>query len=84
MIPCKELKCLKYPACKNKTDIYCLPLLKYFTDHRNELKDKYNFSVRHENAWRIISAVFPNVIRIRGNAIIDHEYKTGYMDGVDK
>ncbi len=80
MIPCKEYKCLKYPACRNKTDIKCLSLLNYFTIKRNKLKHKYNFVVRHENTWLHIKNSLPNVLRIRGGDILQNEYKTGYKD----
>ena len=62
MIPCKELKCLKYPACKNKTEIHCLDLLKYFTDTRNEYKETNNFVARHDHAWLMVTKVFPSII----------------------
>jgi hypothetical protein len=84
MIPCKEIKCLTYAACKNRNDIKCPTLLRWFNETRNELKDKYNFSVRHEAAWIELSIHFPDLFVIRGNAIIDHEYRTGYKDGRNK
>lgn len=32
MIPCKEIKCLKYPACRNKSKIQCTSLVDYAID----------------------------------------------------
>ena len=78
MIPCKENKCLKYPACKNKTEISCLDLLNYFTDQRNKHKVNYNFVARHDHAWLKVTSVFPSIIIIRGKHMIDHEYKMNW------
>ena len=40
MIPCKEFKCLKLPACKNKETIFCTLLYNYHlikSDNKNEV-----------------------------------------------
>ena len=83
-IPCIEEKCLKYPACKSKDVIKCIPLLRWFTDIRNERKELYNFSVRHEAAWIELIVNFPNLSMVKGNSIIEHEYRAGYNDYGDK
>lgn len=75
MIPCKEYKCLKYPVCRNKTDIQCLSLFIYFTTERKRLGEKYNFLVRHEHAWMLIQTVFPNLSVLRGGGALGDEYK---------
>jgi len=84
MIPCKEEKCLKYPACKNKRIIKCILLLKWFTAIRNEHRQDYDFSTRHTAAWLELAVIFPRLVKVEGNAIIDHEYRTGYNDEGDK
>ena len=56
MIPCKTNKCLKYPACRNKTSITCENLINYF---------RYK-EIRHttERAWTKLHKHLPNVKRL--------------------
>ena len=84
MIPCKKLKCLKYPACKHKEVIKCIPLLRWFNKIRDEHKEVYEFGERHTAAWLELAVIFPMLIKVEGNTIIDHEYRTGYNDKGDK
>jgi len=52
-IPCKIIKCIKYPACKNKTAIDC-DLLRNFYD--SNLID-----LGTEGVWIMINAILPNL-----------------------
>jgi len=45
MVPCVEYKCLKYPACKHKTEVICDLILEWYrkgktkTDNWNQLHE---------------------------------------------
>ena len=84
MIPCKEEKCLKYPACKHKRIIKCIVLLKWFNAIRTEHKPYYDFPTRHTAAWLELAVIFPSLIKVEGNSILDHEFKTGYDERWNK
>ncbi len=78
MIPCKSNKCILYPVCKNKEEIYCGPLLKYIQSLYEELngikiyresKQKLSAELKFDKkaVWIIINGDLPNLSRIYGN-----------------
>ena len=51
MVPCVEYKCLKYPACKHKTEIRCNIILEWY---RKGISKHLNWEQLHE--------VIPNLV----------------------
>lgn len=45
MIPCKENKCILFPACKNKIVVYCNPLLKYMKSQYKDLDNDNSYLI---------------------------------------
>ena len=60
MIPCIEEKCLKFPVCKNKKEVFCRSLYQYCTD----LEEKKCNDI----VWNLINMHLPKL-----NSIDQHE-----------
>ena len=73
MIPCKENKCLLYPACQNKTTIDCGVLNEYHYDTFHRLSVDQAYAAALEDAWDHIHKHFPNVTSIRTDRRITTE-----------
>lgn len=56
MIPCKEDKCILFPACKSKDIIYCKPLLQYIKTQRSMNPTMI--------VWGLINDELPKVLRV--------------------
>ena len=63
MIPCKRIKCLRFPICKSKESVKCTALALYF----ESLIDK----AHHYNpvAWEGIHKDLPNTMEIRSGSL---------------
>ncbi len=55
-LPCIQIKCLKYPACKNKQFISCTPLRKFC----DELAQTY--AEEGQDIWTRLYIDFPNLM----------------------
>ena len=73
MIQCKENKCLKYPACVNKTSVKCLLLENY----------AYDVVQSGSSFWYEIREILPNLtyIKTEGNYNDSiHEKQVPYLN----
>ena len=59
-LPCKQNKCLKYPACKNKQFITCTPLREYC----DEIIQTTPFIQDGKDLWDILYNEFPEIIGV--------------------
>lgn len=59
-LPCKEIKCLKYPACKHSTFITCTPLREYCDEVTQISKFQDG-----EDVWDILYSTFPNLLGVQ-------------------
>lgn len=64
MIPCKQNKCLLYPACRDKTIINCETLLRYIeSKFKEDSKTEHKESVHHY-IWIGLNVDFPMLTRV--------------------
>ena len=60
MIPCKQIKCIKFPTCKNKVFITCTPLREYC----DELSQTYKFQ-DGQDLWDLLYNTFPELLGVQ-------------------
>ena len=59
-LPCKEIKCLKYPVCKQSKFITCTPLREYCDEVTQISKFQDG-----EDVWDILYSTFPNLLGVQ-------------------
>ena len=64
--PCKEMKCILYPACLTKTSIDCSILRDHYEAATTEYKGLANQTAK---TWGGINMILPKVKSIRGRMI---------------
>jgi len=65
MIPCKELKCLKYPVCMSEQVILCDLLLEYHEEYYKNLYNPNTFT-NTDRFWKNLKRYMPKVTAIMG------------------
>jgi hypothetical protein len=69
-LPCKENKCLLYPACASKRDINCDLLRTYY--HRSVVASAEadtSDPTASQTMWEVLKNVFPNMSSLKGKII---------------
>ena len=66
--PCKEMKCILYPACLTKTAIDCSILREHYEACMKEYKGLAN---QTSKTWGGINIILPEVKTIRGRIVHD-------------
>lgn len=64
MIPCKQNKCLVFPACREKEIIYCEMLLSYIEDEYREGTRSEEGEPVHHSIWIELNQDLPMLMRI--------------------
>jgi len=60
-IPCITNKCLKYPACRNKTQIECDDLNRYATYIEEHYHTCHQSNNPKKEMWEHLNTFFPNL-----------------------
>ena len=83
--PCIADKCLKYPACKNKTDILCNDFRDYMEEtyeHFRAGRNRVDGPRLDRALWRIFNRTLPNlkVLRYRKGSYLTEYVKHTYAN----
>ena len=67
-MPCKEIRCLKYPICKSLNTISCDILLEVYANLMNENKGLAN---QTSKTWGSLRMTLPHLFTVKGTLMRD-------------